>query len=345
MNSDSEIFHAFGLRQRHDLTMHLLQGGLCNATHRIDRAGHPEFILQKIKDTFPANLTEDIFCITEHLKIKGWNVPSPIEVNGAHSILVGSDRYRLFPYIEGTEIAQIETAEQARHMGKLLARFHQDLRSCTHAPQGAILGFHDTEKIMKKLAMTASIGDTLAQEILREWRGTEGQRIPLAETSLIHGDPRYQNFLFNGAGRPFTLIDFDTLMIGSVYTDIGDCMRSISCDSQQETPRLNPQLIDSFIEGYRSASDLGILFRQHALEATRQISVELAGRFAVDAYEDNYFGWDKERFRTRKDHNQLRSAAQLGVAKKTGEFLNEKPSDRYGIRRGHRTRRNPSLDP
>ena len=43
------------------------------------------------------------------------------------------------------------------------------------------------------------------------------------------------------------------------------------------------------------------------------VCIELAARFAVDAFRDSYFGWDPSRFPTRRVHNLVRARGQLAL--------------------------------
>ena len=43
------------------------------------------------------------------------------------------------------------------------------------------------------------------------------------------------------------------------------------------------------------------------------VCIELAARFAVDVFEDRYFGWDPARFPSRRAHNLVRARGQLAL--------------------------------
>jgi hypothetical protein len=43
------------------------------------------------------------------------------------------------------------------------------------------------------------------------------------------------------------------------------------------------------------------------------VCIELAARFAVDAFDDRYFGWDPARFPSRRLHNLVRARGQLAL--------------------------------
>ena len=48
------------------------------------------------------------------------------------------------------------------------------------------------------------------------------------------------------------------------------------------------------------------------------ISTELAMRFAADALNESYFGWNAERFPSRGDHNLVRAQGQANLARAVG---------------------------
>jgi hypothetical protein len=50
------------------------------------------------------------------------------------------------------------------------------------------------------------------------------------------------------------------------------------------------------------------------VSGVQTIALELAARFCVDAFEDRYFGWDPQRFPSRREHNRVRAAGQLELA-------------------------------
>jgi hypothetical protein len=43
------------------------------------------------------------------------------------------------------------------------------------------------------------------------------------------------------------------------------------------------------------------------------VCIELAARFAVDVFRDEYFGWDPARFPSRRAHNLVRARGQLAL--------------------------------
>ena len=45
------------------------------------------------------------------------------------------------------------------------------------------------------------------------------------------------------------------------------------------------------------------------------VCLELAARFCVDVFRDEYFGWDPARFASRRDHNLVRARGQLALGR------------------------------
>ena len=45
------------------------------------------------------------------------------------------------------------------------------------------------------------------------------------------------------------------------------------------------------------------------------ICLELSARFCVDVFRDEYFGWDTERFPSRRAHNLVRARGQLSLSR------------------------------
>jgi hypothetical protein len=45
------------------------------------------------------------------------------------------------------------------------------------------------------------------------------------------------------------------------------------------------------------------------------ITLELAARFLADYFNDNYFGWDPKRYKSRRAHNLARARGQIALFK------------------------------
>jgi hypothetical protein len=69
------------------------------------------------------------------------------------------------------------------------------------------------------------------------------------------------------------------------------------------------------IRGFRAAADALVSRDERASIVTglETVCVELAARFAVDLFDDSYFGWDASRFPSRRAHNLVRARGQLAL--------------------------------
>ncbi|MBS1121840.1 MAG: aminoglycoside phosphotransferase, partial [Deltaproteobacteria bacterium] len=67
--------------------------------------------------------------------------------------------------------------------------------------------------------------------------------------------------------------------------------------------------------GFRAVAD-PIITRDERISIVaglETVCIELAARFAVDVFRDDYFGWDPSRFPSRRAHNLVRSRGQLAL--------------------------------
>jgi len=69
------------------------------------------------------------------------------------------------------------------------------------------------------------------------------------------------------------------------------------------------------IRGFRGVADpvCTAAERTSIVNGLETVCIELAARFAVDAFDDKYFGWDPARFPSRRVHNLVRARGQLAL--------------------------------
>jgi Ser/Thr protein kinase RdoA (MazF antagonist) len=148
--------------------------------------------------------------------------------------------------------------------------------------------------------------------------------LPELPVRLVHGDPKISNVVFAG-GRAVCLVDLDTLARFAVPLELGDAIRSWCNLAAEDSPDSSFSLarFRAAIEGYRSG--VGGLLEPREWQAIPaaavSIAIELAARFAADALNESYFGWDRQRFGRASEHNQARAAAQLTLARSMRDAL------------------------
>ncbi|MCR5357156.1 MAG: phosphotransferase [Lachnospiraceae bacterium] len=140
--------------------------------------------------------------------------------------------WRLYRYIPSDD--QHGACENTYSIGKGLGKLHKVLRECTDIKTiGSTAHLHDLTYHYDKYRMQDSSVMERIEEIDRFiLNNIESMlSITVPEGGVIHGDAKVGNMLFKG-GEVIGFIDLDTLMHGSLYDDIADCMRSCCIDDR-----------------------------------------------------------------------------------------------------------------
>jgi Ser/Thr protein kinase RdoA (MazF antagonist) len=295
-----------------------IQGGLINHTYRVASGGR-RAVLQRVNPLFPPGIHHNIQAVTSHLEARGMLTPRLIPTTAGHLWAeVDGEVWRLLTFVDGLSFDQVGSPAQAAAAGALLGRFHRALDDLSHTfvhPRSS----HDTPRHLVRLAeaVAAHPQHRLAAEVAPLAAGIAASRLPplppLAPRPC-HGDPKFNNFLFAGA-EAICLIDLDTVGPMALAHELGDAWRSW-CNrngEDQEVAALDLAVMAASLEGYRSERPLGRDEREAALLGVEWVSLELCARFAADALEERYFGWDPARFPGRGEHNLTRARGQWSL--------------------------------
>jgi len=300
--------------------------GLINTSFFAERRDGIACVLQRLNPIFPPAINDDIDAITRHLAESGVATPRLIRTSGDETYASVDDVvWRLLTRVPGETRDALESDAAAAEAGGAAARFHRALDDFALPLKSARPGVHDFERHLA----------TLRQALERHARHRDIARIrPLAEqilslaekvrppanqpARLVHGDLKISNVIFD-AGKAVCLIDLDTVARMPVALEIGDALRSwcnpFAEDANQASFSLDRAA--AALEGYAEAAP-GFLTTdewQAIPDATFGIAVELAARFAADALAEAYFGWDRARFPSAAEHNRIRAAGQLELAR------------------------------
>jgi Ser/Thr protein kinase RdoA (MazF antagonist) len=200
----------------------------------------------------------------------------------------------------------------ARNAGAMLGRFHKIMEDLEHDFKTDVI-LHETENEYKKLIEAARLEPELLKgmQVEFDFLMTELPKLFLP-TDLAkrptHGDPKINNFLFDGFGNALAMIDLDTCNRTSVLCDLGDAMRSW-CGSKKEIDAgcFKTDIYEAALEGYMlEAKFLSDEEKSLIPQAVGLITLELAARYLADYFNDSYFGWNKELYASRREHNKIR---------------------------------------
>jgi Ser/Thr protein kinase RdoA (MazF antagonist) len=306
---------------------------LINATFIVRPRGAAEpLVLQRLHPVFGATVHVDIEAVTKHLAARGMITPRLIHTrDGAlwfEDVATDGARrvWRALSYVDGLTIHKSDDAVRLESAAALLGRFHSTLGDLQHefVHHRAL---HDTPRHLANLeaALRSARGQQDAEALALGERVLEQARsvrvdfgaLPLR---VIHGDPKLSNVMFERE-RPESaccMIDLDTVSRGSLASELGDALRSwcnpAGEDSQQA--RVEPASFAAVVRGYARtcSTDVSRAELLSIVDGLMTISVELASRFAADAINDSYFGWDASRYASRREHNLVRAGGQLALS-------------------------------
>jgi len=306
----------------------------------------PVAVLQRLHRIFAAEVNVDIEAVTAHVAACGLETPLLLRTTtGTRWHVQPGGVWRAISYVPGTTLHRIEQPGTARAAAELVGRFHRALGTFTHEYAFARAGVHDTPAHLARLrdrteansaansagsaGSAGSDADRDAAEILSAARAL-GRDILAAAASLpplpelparhTHGDLKISNVLFfpGEPERARCLVDLDTMGRQTMAYELGDAMRSW-CNPRGEDEidvRVDEAIFAAAMAGYRDgAGDLPTTAeRASIVPGLETVCVELAARFCSDVFDDAYFGWNAQRFPSRRAHNLVRARSQLSLA-------------------------------
>jgi len=317
-----EVLEAYGLFA---LTIDELGTGLINQTWKLRTDDEQILVIQCLNALFPAAINTDISKLTLHLKEKGLPTAELLpNLAGSYVTEYAGDNWRLMTYVPGMSYDGLANASQAFEAGAALARFHVAVADLDITLSHQRPHVHDTVHHIQNLCDAleahaehprfATIAP-LAETILSSAAALPA--IDLAQTRLVHGDPKISNLLFDDAGKSVCWVDLDTLAHMPLCLEMGDAFRSWCNPGSEDTEaaEFSLEYFAAAAAGYASESQGFVTAAewQAFVDGTQIILVELAARFCADALNESYFGWNPERFATRGEHNEARVRNQLRV--------------------------------
>ena len=299
-----------------------LPGGLINETYAVRDAGQPIAVLQRQHPVFGPDVNLDIDAVTSHVAARGLDTPRLIRTRGGDPCVVIEDRvWRALTWVDGESVHTVPDPAWAEVAGALVGRFHRAVADLRYDYRFVRAGVHDTAVHLAKLGeRVARGGDREATALGREILAAASAlpELPSLPRRNVHGDLKISNVMFRHSPlRATSLVDLDTLALGTLAFELGDAMRSW-CNPHGEDAghvKLELAIFASAIAGFRAVADpiTTELERRAIVTGLETVCIELAARFCVDVFDDSYFGWDRARFPSRRAHNLVRARGQLAL--------------------------------
>jgi len=303
------------------------EGGLINQTWWVDGPSGRHAVIQRLNtDIFVPEVHEDIEAVTAHLAAHGLETPRLIRTADGALWATDGGVFRALTLVGDRTVHRLDGGDGpalARSAARLVGRVHGALADLDIRFRSVRPGVHDTDAhlatVQRALAEHGGhrlYGDVapLAQELTRRWATWDGPRdLPLR---VIHGDLKVSNVRFVGDDA-IALIDLDTWQHGTLDAELGDAMRSWCNTSGEDDAeaRVDVDVFAAAMSGYaEGAGDLPTEAEWRGMAGgLERIALELAMRFAADALNESYFGFDEAI--GRGEHNLLRARGQLALAR------------------------------
>lgn len=306
------------------------------------------FVLQKINDRVfpdPLRVIENFSLITSHLARKNAAGGEGLQV----AVPVLTRRKRLFyrdgrgvfwrgqSYLPHKSCRVLASPGQARRVGAALAAFHRLIGDIDGQKLvDPLPGFHDLpgyldsydRAIQQKKIVASELSDFCLAAIdryrPRATTLTRARKSGILGVQPIHGDPKIDNFIFSDEGEVLGLLDLDTVAMGLLHYDLGDCLRSC-CNRGGEAG--DSAMVISFdlsfchalLDGYFCGPDKLLTKDQrgYIFDGVLLICFELGVRFFTDHLRGNpYFKVQQDGENLLRAVNQFRLADNIALGEK-----------------------------
>lgn len=350
-----EILEAFAIDDAANVVVEPIGNGLINDSWKIVTAHNGNFFLQRInKNVFhePQQVQANYIQLWKYTNTanKGLLMPDPVFCNTQNSLLTdpSGNYWRAFQFIpESKTCAVAETAMQAWATAKTFGQFtaafsHMD----TSLLYEVISNFHNLslryrqfetslqsksgERLARASSLIADLKKREHYKTLYERIRTSPGEFPLR---VMHHDAKISNILFQErTGNVICPVDYDTVMPGHYFSDLGDMIRSmVSPEDEKSTHYENIEVRKDFyngiVNGYLETMDdqLTSSEKKHLHFSGILMTYMQALRFLTDYLDgDTYYHIDYT------EQNFDRALNQFVLLQKLESFLSEKINFQHG---------------
>ena len=272
-----------------------------------------KWILQGFNDSvfrFPERIDHNLSLLSKHAAIHPlpFQLPLPLltqEGKGLASI--EGKQYRLFDFVQGTTLQQVQQPAQARIAAKAYGKF-EDWASplLAAAFEETIPNFHRLDLRYARLKEVAQdlpslpeeeqglLEGYLAQQPLIDYYLKQLAQLPLR---VMHNDTKINNLIFAPTlEKVEALVDLDTLMGGYLMYDFGDLVRTVACSLPETSTEWNqiqalPELVEELLSGYLEGLEgaLSAEEKDSLLFGGEIMTLIMGLRFLTDHLEGNVY--------------------------------------------------------
>jgi len=317
--------------------------GNINDTYLVISDEGISYILQRVNTdifTTPEHVMQNMRIVTQHIQQHIHR--QKLLWKTQHVILTtdGEDHYsteegsfwRMISFIkESKSFDIIDSHHRAFQLGKALGLFHALMDDLPKERINSIIeGFHIAPNYLMQYEEACLSGSTsggtledVAHRLIEKHKASislleDAKSAGTLPLRIIHGDPKINNIMFDlKSDHAISMIDLDTVQLGLLHYDIGDCARS-SCNPLGEEERERWREVQFDTEGFKYLWR-GYLSRTHHLfseaeydaiyDALFILTFETGLRFFTDYLNGDIY------FKTHYPQNNLyRGLVQLVLA-------------------------------
>lgn len=313
--------------------------GHINHTYFIkSEKGH--YVLQKINTnvfTAPEIIIDNMLAVAKHLEENNYSKPiiRPIKNQAGQYLTKHKGTcWRMIPFFEESQnflkALNVQQVEAAAHC---LGEFHAHTFSLdATAFEEPIADFINFQKRLNAFshALNHCHIDRVDKakneiEFLQKHRHMVEDWIAIVDNDLlpmrmIHGDPKISNYLFtkDDAIEPLALIDWDTLMPGTILYDFGDMVRSFTNNKEEDDPAGGEVFSISYFKALKRGFVSNLKDKLEPIEiqnldnAGKVVIYVQAMRFLTDYLNgDIYFKTNRENQNLDRARNQINLLTEL----------------------------------
>lgn len=342
MNKLNDIVLQFDLAGQVD-SIKPLGNGLINDTYKVETAGGPSYVLQRVNHNIFKDvdlLQNNIVSVTSHIrrKLEADGVADvdrkvltfvPLKDSSKTYYFDGESYWRVSLFIENAYTYETVNPEYSYCAGRSFGQFEAMLADIPDTLGETIPDFHNMELRARQLdeAVAADAAGRMAeeevQEILKEilvhreemCKAEKMHREGLLPKRICHCDTKVNNMLFDAAGEVLCVIDLDTVMPSYVFSDFGDFLRTAANKVAEDDPRIemvefDMEIFKAFAKGYIESASVFLTpaERENLPYAAALFPYMQAVRFFAD-----YINGDTYYKIKYAEHNLVRTRNQMAL--------------------------------
>jgi hypothetical protein len=265
-----------------EIKVERIGGGLINHSYKITCQHKPDFLLQQINKTVfsnPGDVQENYLAIWQYAetKFKGLRLPTPkfCKKNSTHFKDKNENYWRAFEFIDNANMLLVaKKPSQAKATAMAFAKFTAAFKEFNvQLLKTVIPDFHNLsfryqqfeESLHTKLHERMENALPCINELKQREQYKHFYEIIIESEKFpqraMHHDAKIANILFSKeSDKVICLVDFDTVMPGYFFSDLGDIIRSMACGYDEnsieyENISIRKKFYDAIIEGYLSVME------------------------------------------------------------------------------------------